>query len=343
MMGASASDNSRGDEHKMLALCGSVSKQWNHVSRLNCLSEDQCRKLWSNKVYVPERYRILLAQGKAQEALKGSVLDSQRTAITMEEFWGIPFFFRFKKAAGRYLMDLDPFWQNNRPLCINFRKDGPIDGLPALKWTFPQSVGKGEDGLVCSSHINVTIGESCILVYEVSRHSNWGFIIQVSALFLSPRKITLGGFSNLYPSRSAEPMGYVRFLPLRPVGGLHRRQVLTLTPICHRPPSRTAPELHGLKPTPKSLNISFCAKPLPPQRQLRVERSPPLRRVAARTASESFAGMHGRAVIVLPPRRPVGWALREPRWSQRQRPRVAQLTPGRRRRRIHAACSAVAT
>lgn len=165
-------------DYKSLSLCCCVNKQWNRISSLNCVWEDQCRKLWSRKVYVPERYRILLAQGKAQEALKGSILDSRRAAITIEEFSGMPFFFRFKKAAGRYWTDMDPYWQNDEPICMRFNKSGPIDGLPEVQWKL--IVEEGETWLK-SSQINVSVQDTCVLVYEVSRHRNWGFIIQVSA------------------------------------------------------------------------------------------------------------------------------------------------------------------
>uniref|UniRef100_A0A7S0MX94 F-box domain-containing protein n=1 Tax=Cryptomonas curvata TaxID=233186 RepID=A0A7S0MX94_9CRYP len=164
-------------DHKTLSLCRRVNKQWNRISSLNCVWEDKCRKLWSKKVYVPERYRILLAQGKAQEALKGSILDSRRSAITIEEFSGMPFFFRFKRAAGRYWTDMDPYWQNDEPICMKFNQNGPIDGLPEVQWKF--AVEAGATCLACrSSQINVSVKDTSVLVYEVLRHSNWGFIIQ---------------------------------------------------------------------------------------------------------------------------------------------------------------------
>jgi hypothetical protein len=167
-------------DHKNLSLCCRVSKPWNRMSSLNCLWEDQCRKLWSKKVYVPEQYRTLLAQGKARNALKGSILDSKRTEITMEEFSEMPFFFRFKKAAGRYWTDMDPYWQNEEPICMRFSKNGPIDGLPEVQWKFV--VSEGETCLVSrNSQIHVAVNDTCVLVYEVSRHSNWGFVIQVFA------------------------------------------------------------------------------------------------------------------------------------------------------------------
>jgi hypothetical protein len=157
--------------------CCSVCKRWNWIARQNSVWNELCLRLWSDKVYVPEKYRMLLAHGKAREALIGSVLDSKRTNITWGEFLFQPFYFRFKKNAGSYFTDLDPFWQENEALRMTFSKDGPVIGRPDFKWTFVDGLCGGS-----GTFLNVTAGDVCLVSYLVTRHSNWGFIIQVTAL-----------------------------------------------------------------------------------------------------------------------------------------------------------------
>jgi hypothetical protein len=149
------------------------------MARQNWVWNDLCLRLWSDKVYVPDKYRMLLAHGKAREALKGSVLDSKRTRITWDEFLVQPFYFRFKQSAGSYFTDIDPFWQRNEALCMKFSQDGPVIGIPDVKWKLNYS-GCGGFG----SFINVISGDTCLVTYMVTRHRNWGFIIQVAALHL---------------------------------------------------------------------------------------------------------------------------------------------------------------
>jgi hypothetical protein len=161
-----------------LAQCERVCKNWNFVARHKAIWRKLCINTWWNKVHVPEKYRTLLRNGRPREALIGSLIDSRRTVITKEEISSMPFYFRFKKAAGPYWTERDPFWRRDKPLCICFSKDGQVVGFPEVQWKF---IDDGGDSCVdtCGSLISVNVRGSAVPTYIASRHSNWGFILQV--------------------------------------------------------------------------------------------------------------------------------------------------------------------
>jgi hypothetical protein len=162
-----------------LAHCGSVCKNWSIVARHDSLWRELCIRTWWNKVHVPEKYRAQLCSGRARDALIGSIMDSRRTAITNEEISSVPFYFRFKKAAGTFWTERDPFWRRDKPLRIRFSKDGPVIGFPEVQWKF---VDDGGDSCAdtCGSLISVDVRGLPVPTYIVSRHRNWGFIMQVN-------------------------------------------------------------------------------------------------------------------------------------------------------------------
>ena len=168
-------------EYLTIIRCSRVCKFWNYVSRQNSLWSELCKTLWSNKVYVPEQFRLLHESGRSKEAFKHSMLDSERTAITKEELTSLLFYFRFKEVAGSYWTDQDPFWQKQEPLKISFTQAGTLVGFPwdvlEAKWRFVDKTGR-----TCQnkgSFIRVSVNERSVPTYMVSRHSNWGFIMQV--------------------------------------------------------------------------------------------------------------------------------------------------------------------
>lgn len=161
--------------------CSRVCKFWNAVSRQNSLWRELCISLWSDKVFIPDHFKTLNNSGRSREAFINSLMDSKRTAITSEELSSILFYFRFKEVAGSYWTDQDPFWQKQEPLRINFSPEGRLVGFPwdilQAKWRFVDNSGR-----TCQSRgsfIRVSVNERSVPTYMVSRHSNWGFILQV--------------------------------------------------------------------------------------------------------------------------------------------------------------------
>jgi hypothetical protein len=66
--------------------------------------------LWSDKVYVPERF-VQKVDG-SKHAYWNSIKDSTRTSITEEELCSFVWSFRFKESAGQYWLEDDPWWHN---------------------------------------------------------------------------------------------------------------------------------------------------------------------------------------------------------------------------------------
>ena len=165
-------------DHQYLARCAQVCRRWNDAASKECVWRESCIQLWTKKSYVPKHCRLLFASGQCRLALRESLRDCKRTAITREEFSSIDFYFRFKKAAGSYWTTMDPFWQDRKPLQIRFSAEGPVVGFSDVKWTFVDQAGN--NCVDSGSFIQVTLENVSVPTYMVFRHSNWGFIIQVS-------------------------------------------------------------------------------------------------------------------------------------------------------------------
>ncbi len=168
-------------DFKLVVRCSHVCKFWNAVARQNSLWRELCISLWSDKVFVPEKFKMLNKNGRSREAFIYSLMDSNRTSITSDELSSFQFYFRFKEVAGSYWTDQDPFWQKQEPLRITFSPDGRLVGFPwdvlEAKWRFVDKCGR-----TCrnkGSFIRVSVNERSVPTYMVSRHSNWGFIMQV--------------------------------------------------------------------------------------------------------------------------------------------------------------------
>jgi hypothetical protein len=69
------------------------------VSRGRKVWDRLCRRLWSTKVYVPQRFVNQLG-GNSKEAYRQSLADGRRQTITKEELVQFVWNFRFKEAAG---------------------------------------------------------------------------------------------------------------------------------------------------------------------------------------------------------------------------------------------------
>lgn len=169
-------------DHLAVVRCSRVCKFWNSVARQNCIWREACLNLWADKVFVPEQFRSLNKSGRSKEAFIHSLVDSKRTAISREELTSFLFYFRFKEVAGSYWTDQDPFWQQQDPLRINFSEEGLLVGFPwdvlQAKWHFVDKTGR-----TCQnkgSFVRVSVNDRSVPTYMVSRHSNWGFILQVN-------------------------------------------------------------------------------------------------------------------------------------------------------------------
>jgi hypothetical protein len=167
--------------HRRLLACAEVCKLWRIIANQDSIWKDLCIRLWADKAIVPDSFRALLDTGRSKDAYVGSLRDSTRTSITVEELTSYKFDFRFKQVAGRYWTEKDPFWIANKPMRISFSTDCSVSGFPwdalQMKWHFVDDDGKACEGK--GSAMRVAVNGRCVPTYTISRHSNWGIILQV--------------------------------------------------------------------------------------------------------------------------------------------------------------------
>lgn len=172
--------------HRCVVVCSETCKLWRMIANQDGIWKDLCIRLWADKAIVPDCFRSMPDIFRSKDAYIGSLLDSKRTSISIEELTTNKFYFRFKQVVGRYWIEQDPFWTKNDPLRISFRSDGFVNGFPwdalQMKWHFVD-----DDGRTCqknSSFMRVAINGRCVPTYMISRHSNWGIIIQVCDMLM---------------------------------------------------------------------------------------------------------------------------------------------------------------
>ena len=126
-------------DHRNLCLCCQVCKAWKALGMQEGIWKDLCIRLWSDKVHVPNEFLSMRTVGRARAAFIGSLLDSKRASITRLEFSSLRFYFRFKRAAGRYWTDQDPFWKGEYSISVRFDEIGPVPGNAEMKWDFGET------------------------------------------------------------------------------------------------------------------------------------------------------------------------------------------------------------
>jgi hypothetical protein len=168
------------EDHRLLETCSAVCILWRYVGRHEDHWSTMCKRLWATKVYVPVEFADLHAAGRSREAFISSCIDSKRVTINLDEITSFPFNFRSKKSAGSFWTDQDPFWQKKDPIVVRFTSDGNVVGFPweilNITWNFVDDKGK-----VCAergSIVGVSVNQRGVPRYTVSRHTNWGFVLQ---------------------------------------------------------------------------------------------------------------------------------------------------------------------
>eukprot|EP00299_Pterocystis_sp_00344_P010890 c4984_g1_i1.p1 GENE.c4984_g1_i1~~c4984_g1_i1.p1 ORF type:complete len:196 (+),score=21.68 c4984_g1_i1:207-794(+) len=156
--------------------------------------------MWQDKVYLPPSAVELFNKGLTKEAFKYALLDSKRTTITPEELCSFDWYFRFKYLAGEHWIANDPFWRGKDAVRAKFETNGVLrryctdDSLlpfrdTEITWKFiTRVVGTSPDP---GQFIRVSVNGFRVPAYVVSRHTNWGFIMQscwvVYTSFYMPR------------------------------------------------------------------------------------------------------------------------------------------------------------
>jgi len=191
-----------------LAKCCASCRFWQRGAGDPGLWEQLCRQLWENKVYVPVWIQRRRSSGDPQAAYGLSILDAQRTHVTMEELIGFDWHFRFKASAGDFWTTVDPWHNAEQPWRASFEPPvtydsnlastadfsfcGPLLFLDAdgralfdVEWSF---VTKTPIGLVrkglrtedapLGSFVRAKVRNMEVPSYVVDRHKNWGFTME---------------------------------------------------------------------------------------------------------------------------------------------------------------------
>ncbi|KAG7668231.1 hypothetical protein Ndes2526B_g01052 [Nannochloris sp. 'desiccata'] len=161
-----------------LLKCNLVSSHWHRAATLPDLWKEICRDRWKNKVYIPAAGQINLTW--KQKYLKAES-DRQHSAatITFTELTTFEWKFRFKRTAGTWFQETDPYWVNGKDESKMMRRrfiaEGNIFQAPKgdpfrdeidgeeMKWKFTR------DGEVQVEHYPPL---------RVRRTPEWGFILE---------------------------------------------------------------------------------------------------------------------------------------------------------------------
>jgi len=163
---------------RQLLKCNLVSSHWHRAANLPDLWEEICHDRWKGKVYVPAASQSNLTW--KQKYLKAES-DRQHSAatITATELTSFEWKFRFKRTAGTWFQETDPYWihgkDESKMMRRRFIANGSIFRAPKgdpfhnenedeeMKWKFTSA---GE----------VQVEQYPIL--RVRRTTDWGFILE---------------------------------------------------------------------------------------------------------------------------------------------------------------------
>ena len=120
-----------------------------------------------------------------KEVLRDTLQDSTRTWLSEKELLSFAWSFRFKASAGPTWAEIDPWWQGGEAAQVRFHADGSAtftgfhafdDNPPSFSWRFERRTSglRGPRG----SFVRLLVGGRPVPTYVVSRHHNWGFIMQ---------------------------------------------------------------------------------------------------------------------------------------------------------------------
>lgn len=157
------------------------------VSRVNCFmkSASSAEQLWEFhwQEDTKDKLHVLRLDIPTKFALSHARQQSRRTWLSKVELTSLSWDFRFRKSAGNEWLDVDPYANGLEAAHVKFHADGSaqFSGIPGLDekdtmWTWARS-GAGKKGPQ-GSFLKLTVDGSPLPAYIVTRHSNWGFVLQ---------------------------------------------------------------------------------------------------------------------------------------------------------------------
>eukprot|EP00045_Choanoeca_perplexa_P007143 m.63062 g.63062 ORF g.63062 m.63062 type:complete len:161 (+) comp13950_c0_seq8:2-484(+) len=116
-----------------LASAQQVSKGWYAIVREPQVYQQACTRVWRDKLFVSAMARELEQQKHYYKALRESIIDSRRTAMTEDELVASTWAFRFKASAGDDWLTMDPWWSDLPARQLHFSPDGRLLGKSELR------------------------------------------------------------------------------------------------------------------------------------------------------------------------------------------------------------------
>ena len=163
-----------------------VSKAWGH--RVSIRWSGLFREVWADKVCpVPAATSAYLSAGKVKLAVWSSLKLSQLCTLGTEEMTDGAWSFRFKKAAGKYWTQDDPYWRGGAAHTVKFNADSTVElhggyderGLTAT-WGLLDAAMHGKADAAEHGHdcVRIWLDGQVLPSYRVTRNANnWGFLL----------------------------------------------------------------------------------------------------------------------------------------------------------------------
>lgn len=141
-----------------LARSVSVCSKWKSIAESDFLWEKHCWQLWKDK--FTERTRSLNPIEPSITAYYLSIEESRRIRITVDDLCSHSWNFWYKREAGNYWVNSDPYWRGLNPMRRYFHRDGyisadpddPLWGGHECRWNFTEM--QDENSLMVSVRIN---------------------------------------------------------------------------------------------------------------------------------------------------------------------------------------------
>jgi hypothetical protein len=112
---------------RQLLKCNLVSLNWHRAATLPELWEEICQERWNGKVYTPAAGQTNLTW--KQKYLKAeSDRHSSANSITFTELTSFDWKFRFKRTAGSWFQEKDPYWVHGKDESKMMRRKFVADG-----------------------------------------------------------------------------------------------------------------------------------------------------------------------------------------------------------------------
>jgi hypothetical protein len=160
-------------EPRYLLNAALVCKRWHALATSDAVWQPVCEILWEGKSYVPAKGLDLPTW---KERYLRSDYERKRKKISFTELTTFEWRFRFKRTAGAWWAQIDPYWVHNKDESRMMRRRFAVDG------TF-QAIGQNDP--LMDPHMAMSwrfVGDGVQVeefpVLQCSRTRDWGFVLE---------------------------------------------------------------------------------------------------------------------------------------------------------------------